>query len=306
LSPIIRGRMKSLEASIEPADYPVPEHDRQRLVVACGMGVDSWAMLVEMHNRGIRPDCIQWADTGSERGHTYRCFNILQQWCKRVGFPPIVIVRRRCPVAGHRSLFEQMWNNETMPSPAFHMNHSCSIEWKLKPQRAYHKLLPWLAPYRTAIGFDVNEVDGRRGTRIIEAIGIEANEAGKRRSMRYAVDNDTEYEQWYPLVEWNMTRQDCIDTIRAAGLPSPGKSACFMCPVCTLPELRTMTADELVPSLDLERRFQDGHNFRGKYVGLQSDRTWAEWLDSDERAEPKVGLTPDAWPAIAAAEDHAA
>lgn len=43
---------------------------------------------------------------------------MLIKWLERVGFPPLAIVRRRCPKAGHRSLYEQMWNCETLPSPA--------------------------------------------------------------------------------------------------------------------------------------------------------------------------------------------
>ena len=41
------------------------------LVVSFGGGVDSTAMLIEMKNRGIRPDVILFADTGAERPGTY-------------------------------------------------------------------------------------------------------------------------------------------------------------------------------------------------------------------------------------------
>jgi hypothetical protein len=283
----------SLEASIRPEDYPKPDHDRPRLVVACGMGVDSWAILVEMHNRGIRPDCIQWADTGSERRHTYRAAQVLIDWLVSVDFPPLVIVRRRCPRAGHRGLYEQAWNTEQLPSPAFHMNHSCSIEWKLKPQRRWQERTGWLWPTTTAIGFDAQEVPHRKGA-ATEAIGIEATETG-RRSLRYAVDNDKDFVQWYPLVDWNMTRQDCIDSIHRAGLPSPGKSACFMCPVSKACELREMEDDEIGAATDLETRFQDGKNFKGKYIGLASKRTWTELIQDDTPDDPtlKPGDLPE-------------
>jgi len=278
----------SLEASIHPRDYPRPDHDRPRLIVACGMGVDSWAMLVEMHNRGIRPDLITWADTGSERRHTYRAVTVLEKWLASVGFPPLVIVRRRCPRAGHRSLYEQAWNTEQLPSPAFHQNHSCSISWKLEPQRKYQRLLGWvLRPSATtAIGFDADEMPTRRGA-ATEAIGYESTETG-RRAIRYSVDNDTDFVQWYPLVDWQMTRADCLASITAAGLPSPGKSACFMCPISKACELREMPPEEFDAATDLEDRFQAGRHFRGEYRGLASQRTWREKLDDDTPDDPTL------------------
>lgn len=39
------------------------------------------------------------------------------------------------------------------------------------------------------------------------------------------------YERpFYPLLHLGMSRGDCIETIRAAGLPVPPKSSCFFCP----------------------------------------------------------------------------
>ena len=35
------------------------------LVIAFGGGTDSTAMLIEMERRGVRPDLIQFADTGN-------------------------------------------------------------------------------------------------------------------------------------------------------------------------------------------------------------------------------------------------
>ena len=298
LTPIKHGRAVAVEASILPEDYPEPAHDGQPLVVACGMGVDSVAMLVEMHRRGIRPDLIMWADTGSEHRATYRYIGVLQAWLRSVGFPPICIVRRHCPRAGHRSLYDQLWNCETIPSPAFHRNHSCSIEWKLKPQRRYHAMLPWLTRhFRQALGFEASEAGTRRGLKVTEAIGIEASETA-RRSIRYAVDNTDDYEQYYPLIEWDMDRQDCLDSIAAAGLPSPGKSACFMCPVSKGCELSAMRQDEpenLDAALGLEDRYQRGRNWRpeGSTVGLgMGARTWSDMVREDH-PDAGVGLAAD-------------
>src|SRR5262245_7813827 len=41
----------------------------------------------------------------------------------------------------------------------------------------------------------------------------------------------------YPLAEWDWDRETCIEILKTAGLPVPGKSACFMCPASKKPEV---------------------------------------------------------------------
>lgn len=38
------------------------------------------------------------------------------------------------------------------------------------------------------------------------------------------------YSHVYPLVDMRLTRRDCVEIIRDAGLPVPHKSACWFCP----------------------------------------------------------------------------
>src|SRR3990167_664050 len=53
----------------------------KRLVVAFGGGVNSTAMLVEMHKRGIIPDLILFSDTGGGRPENYRTAWLVSEWC---------------------------------------------------------------------------------------------------------------------------------------------------------------------------------------------------------------------------------
>jgi hypothetical protein len=69
------------------------------------VGVDSVAMLVGLHQRGIRPDLISFADTGGEKPDTYLYVPILQQWLRDVGFPPLLVVRYTPPRATYDSLY---------------------------------------------------------------------------------------------------------------------------------------------------------------------------------------------------------
>lgn len=189
------------------------------LVVAYGMGVDSTAMLVEMHNRGIRPDAIIFGDTGSEKPETYAYMEIIQAWLQQAGFPPVVTVRRQQGRTKYTTLHGECLTNGTLPAISVGMK-SCSIKWKIEPFNKY--MSGWGPAVRAweqggkivkAIGFDAGPSDGRR---ILDADGNPRLE-----------DDLSIY--WYPLIEWGMDRDGCKDVIRSAGLPVPVKSACFMC-----------------------------------------------------------------------------
>lgn len=134
----------------------------QPLVVSFGAGVNSTAILLEMKNRGIRPDCILFADTGAEKPETYEHLERMNQWCKQVGFPEITVVRYEPKRAPYRTLEGNCLANETLPSLAFGMK-SCSIKWKVTPQHKYLK--SWSqgnTSYRKitiAIGLDAGRAD---------------------------------------------------------------------------------------------------------------------------------------------------
>ena len=287
----------SLEANIQPADYPKPKHNNQVLIVALGMGTDSVAMLVEMKNRGIRPDIVQWADTGTEKLETYRYVKVIQKWLKDNDFPPLLIVRKRCPKALHRSLFEQLWKTEQLPSPAFHKNHSCSVKWKLEPQRDYHTFLTWMHDgiAKTAIGFSTEETN-RKVHGCAEAVGFSKEEEGRR---SYQIKDTKGYVTYYPLQEWNITRTDSVAIIEAEGLPQPGKSACVICPMYQRCEIVALRTPEQNAAFALEDRAEAGGKLK-KIVGLRKGKNekWSEWIKredpvADEKALVAVGLVSD-------------
>lgn len=65
----------------------------QPIVVSYGVGRDSTALLIEMQRRGLRPDAILFADTGSEKEQTYAYLPVIRRWLAEHGFPPLTIVR---------------------------------------------------------------------------------------------------------------------------------------------------------------------------------------------------------------------
>jgi hypothetical protein len=181
------------------------------IVVSYGGGTNSTAMLVGMHERGERPDAILFADTGGEKPHTYEHIEAMQAWCVKVGFPPIQSVRNP-----KGTLEQDCLDREALPSVAYGFK-SCSDHFKIRPQARFLKDAG-IVPTQRLIGFDADEPH--------RAKPIEGNR--------------------YPLIEWGWGRDECVKAIDRAGLPQPGKSACFFCPSSKKHEI-----------IDLRKRYPD-------------------------------------------------
>jgi hypothetical protein len=85
-------------------------------------------------------------------------------------------------------------------------------------------------------------VTGRGATETDKAtvmVGISTDEfyrASNRRPKPYEIMS-------YPLLDLGLSRLDCMNVIKAAGLPVPPKSACWFCPFHTVKQWRTLRAD---------------------------------------------------------------
>ncbi len=191
---------------------------RPPLVVADGLGIDSTAMLLGLLQRGIRPDLILHADTGSEHPDTVAYLPERRRWLAEVGFPELVVVRRAPVVNGkmgsYATLEQNCAVNETLPSLAFGRK-ACSIAWKREPQNKY---------VRT---WEPAQIAWAAGLKVVKAIGYDAGPKDARRSL---LEADDAYLYTYPLRLWGWNRERCIAEIRLAGIPVPRKSACFFCP----------------------------------------------------------------------------
>lgn len=226
-----------MEANTESSEVEASS-ERAPLVVAYGMGVDSTAMLVGMHARGIRPDLILFADTGSEKPETYAYLPVMQAWLASVGFPLVEVVRYVPVRAPYKTLEENCLVNETLPSLAFGRK-SCSLKWKRDPQDK--RCRSW-DPARRAWA---------AGLKVRKAIGYDAGPKDARRS---SIADDREYAYWYPLREWGWDRARCEAEIAAAGLPVPAKSACFFCPASKPAEIAALSRDLQDRIVEIERR----------------------------------------------------
>jgi len=131
----------------------------QPTTVCWGAGIDSTALLIEMHRRGIRPDLITFADCGGEKNRTYAFIPIFRQWLADHDFPDVTICEYRpkpetaaryreavldvanklgidldeSELARLSRLYGNMVANNTLPGIAFGPK-SCSMKWKLEAQ----------------------------------------------------------------------------------------------------------------------------------------------------------------------------
>lgn len=258
------------------------------LIVAYGAGVDSTAMLVAMHKRGIRPDAILFADVGAEKPETYAFLPVMDKWLASVGFPAITTVRYQPKVAPYTTLEGKCLANETLPSLAFGM-HSCSVVFKADPQDKWTK--SW-APAQAAWA------DGQRVTK---AIGYDNGDQDCRRRAKadraVAKKGDTKYEYWYPLQDWGIDRVECLRLIAGAGLTLPLKSACWFCPASKKSEivwLRDTHPLLFQRAIAMETLARDGRHGLKTVKGLGRNFAWSDLahVQADQVVDSESVLQP--------------
>ena len=223
-------------------------------VVSYGSGTNSTAMLVGLRERGERPNLILFADTGGERPETYRHKNTVSEWCESVGFPRIVTVAEAV------TLESDCLARNALPGLAYGFK-SCSEHFKTRPQKRWLRENGYSEPWFW-VGLDAGEDHRRKyeGTR-------------------------------YPLIEWDWAREECVAAIERAGLPQPGKSACFFCP-STKPheilELKRRHPDLLERALAMEAQAE-----LTAVKGLARSWAWREFVKFDTDQGKLFAFTPE-------------
>ena len=211
------------------------------ICVSFGGGTNSTAMLIGMHERGVRPDFITFADTGGEKPHTYRHIEDVQKWLEKVQFPAIVIVKKVDKNGDILTLEDNCLQQKMLPSLAYGFK-GCSQKYKIAPQDKYFNNLPEA------------KAEFKAGRKLIKMIGYDAGE-----ERRATITDDGKYIYEYPLIEWDWSRDDCVAAITRAGIPQPGKSSCFFCPANKESEIREINSlypDLMERAIKMERGAQ--------------------------------------------------
>ena len=232
------------------------------VVASYGGGTNSTAMIIEWVSRGLRLDAVVFADTEAEKPWTYELIRIFSRWLVAHGYPPVVIVHND---GMHGSLERECLTNGCLPSVAFGYS-SCSDKYKLRPFRK------WL------------KASGLQNVTVL--LGFDAGEPGRKsRALKYA----SGYDKVFPLIEWGFGRERCIETIDRAGLPRPGKSACFFCPN-TKPheilDLQTYHPDLVERAIAIEDR---AANSLLNIKGLGRAWSWKDFICADDAQQKMFG-----------------
>jgi hypothetical protein len=226
------------------------------IIVSYGGGTNSTAMLIGLKERDITPEVITFADTHAEKPKTYEQVETVSQWCLDNGFPAITVVSE--PVI----LEEDCLKRKALPSIAYGFK-SCSQRFKLRPQERYFNQL------------DMAKEVWNSGDKITRCIGFDADEPQRAREF-----DDPKYQNWYPLIEWDWGRDECIEAIEREGLPLPGKSACFFCPSSKQSEVRSLAVTH--PDLMARAIAMEKNADLTAVSGLGRSYSWESLIATDD------------------------
>lgn len=250
---------------------------REPVIASYGAGTNSTAMLIEMARRGEPVDAILFADTGGERPQTYQFIEEFSAWLVANGCPPITIVRHVRRDGTFQSLEDECLSKGTLPSVAFGFKKcSGKFKLEPQDKWTNHwdpAKRAWRKRDRVwkVIGFGIDEMRrAEKGNQYQsdqwfqryntgENIGcIAMSLVGLHRFPANGLTTWDALEKWatnqlrnsarrireavrfakrYPLIEYGMGREECVNVIRSTGLSLPGKSACWFCPSSTKPQI---------------------------------------------------------------------
>lgn len=232
---------------------PHLDEDAKLQIVSYGAGTNSTAMLIKMVERSEVVDAITFADTGGELPETYAYLDMFGAWLTERGYPEITRVR-----VESRTLEEDCLIRKTLPSVVFGFK-TCSLRFKAEPQQ---KFVNNYQPAKDAWA---------RGEKVVKCIGFDADEPNRAK-----FDEDKKYKWRYPLIEWDMGRAECVETIKAAGLELPGKSACYFCPNSKPHEILRLPREYQDRAIAMERNAE-----MTKMYGLGRLWKWEDLLRAD-------------------------
>lgn len=188
-------------------------------IISLGWGVQSWCIAAGVALGELPPvDFAIHSDTTFERRATYEFAAKWTPWLEEHGVKVVTvsdtrathILKKSSTSDGHYTLMPVFTRNED--GSKGQLRRQCTSRWKIEP------LHRWLG-----------EELGRQG--IDKAPGVVQQQLGiTLDEWQRAKDSPVPWiENTYPLLDRRMTRQDCIDWLKAHDLPSPGKSACVQC-----------------------------------------------------------------------------
>jgi hypothetical protein len=234
------------------------------IVAAYGAGTNSTAYLIECAKRNVKVDLILFSDTGGEKPHTYKYIKTFNAWLKDNNMPEITVIKNMQP-SKEMGLYNMCIKHKTLPSIAYGFK-SCSVQFKIEP------VDKWLKD---------NFPEFWKSNNIIKLIGYDADE-----TQRAKESPNPHYANRFDLIDWDMGRDECIKTIKDAGLPLPGKSACFFCPSSKPHEIRELA--RIYPKLAEKAIAMEENAELTKVIGLGRSYSWKNLLATSDMFDSEI------------------
>lgn len=191
-------------------------------ILSLGAGVQSSTLALMMAKGEIEPcDHAIFADTQAEPQEVY---DYLAYLTPMLPFPVHIVTAGNIEEDFYQALSDpavrcgqppfMVWNHDKQLGGR--LWRQCTKEYKLTPLRR-----------------KVRELCG--GKPVVQVIGISLDEAHRMKPSGVGYITNS-----YPLVEMGITRQDCLNWMKANGYRMPAKSACYFCPYIDDARLRDM------------------------------------------------------------------
>lgn len=225
------------------------ENGSQDAFISWGAGVNSTAIIALYLLEVLegKPEVV-FADTGGELPETYEYIDQVSEILTEDGWQitklhPLCLPELYGKRSSGKELYDLLWDTKAVPGIKWRF---CTSEYKRDPLRRYKK--------------------GRK-----KMIGICADE------LRRMGDDPTAI---YPVRDY--TRDECINLIRAAGLPEAHKTGCYFCPFQSKAEWLSLFDNH--PELwrkvvDLDSNSQRWRIFSN---GLSPEQQMGKWLAARE------------------------
>lgn len=173
-----------------------------------GAGVQTTALLVLIvENKWPRPDAILFADTGHESDETYKYLAEVSGPYARFHGLEINVLGSDWRTAHYAADLETYCLEHRMLPGTW--VRWCTDRYKVKPLLRFRK----------------RSMNASKNAPVESWIGISTDEKHRARP-----SNDPLEIKRYPLIELGLSRTNCEQIIRDAGLPVPPKSGCWFCP----------------------------------------------------------------------------
>lgn len=114
-------------------------------------------------------------------------------------------------------------------------------------------------------------------------LGIDAGESHRAR-----LSSNKGMENRYPLIERDIVRSDCVEIIKAHGLPVPIKSGCWFCPFQRISQwrlLRRKHPDLFCKAVEMEKRSLEYALAKGRTKEnstIVKPKTLTEWINEKD------------------------